>query len=42
MRWAVKGLIPVGFGLLALQTLGGLIKLVFVERERRAADTQHV
>jgi TRAP-type mannitol/chloroaromatic compound transport system permease small subunit len=42
MRWAVKALIPVGFGLLVLQTLGGLIKLVLVERERRTAEPQHV
>jgi TRAP-type mannitol/chloroaromatic compound transport system permease small subunit len=41
-RWLVKGLIPVGFGLLVLQTLGGLIKLVLVERERRAAEQAHV
>jgi TRAP-type mannitol/chloroaromatic compound transport system permease small subunit len=42
MRWAVKGLIPLGFSLLALQTVGGLIKLVLVERERRAASQPHV
>jgi TRAP-type mannitol/chloroaromatic compound transport system permease small subunit len=38
-RWAIKGLIPLGFGLLALQTVGGLLKL-FVEEDRRrsAAD----
>ena len=33
-RWAVKGLIPVGFGLLALQTLGALMRLVLIERQR--------
>jgi TRAP-type mannitol/chloroaromatic compound transport system permease small subunit len=38
MRWAVKGLIPVGFALLALQTLGALMKLVLLERERRAGE----
>jgi TRAP-type mannitol/chloroaromatic compound transport system permease small subunit len=36
-RWAVKGLIPLGFGLLALQTLGALLRLFFEERQRRAA-----
>jgi TRAP-type mannitol/chloroaromatic compound transport system permease small subunit len=35
MRWAVKGLIPLGFALLALQQMGGLLKLFIVERERR-------
>jgi TRAP-type mannitol/chloroaromatic compound transport system permease small subunit len=34
MRWAVKGLIPLGFGLLALQQIGALLKLFVVERER--------
>jgi TRAP-type mannitol/chloroaromatic compound transport system permease small subunit len=33
-RWAVKGLIPLGFGLLALQTVGALLRLVFVEKQR--------
>jgi TRAP-type mannitol/chloroaromatic compound transport system permease small subunit len=37
MRWAVKGLIPVGFGLLALQTLGALMRLVLQERARLEA-----
>ncbi len=37
MRWAVKGLIPFGFGLLALQTVGALMRLVLVERQRREA-----
>ena len=36
-RWAVKGLIPVGFGLLALQTLGALMRLVIEERARQEA-----
>jgi TRAP-type mannitol/chloroaromatic compound transport system permease small subunit len=33
-RWAVKGLIPLGFGLLALQTVGALMRLVLIERQR--------
>ena len=33
-RWAVKGLIPLGFGLLALQTVGALMRLVLLERQR--------
>jgi TRAP-type mannitol/chloroaromatic compound transport system permease small subunit len=37
MRWAVKGLIPLGFALLALQQIGALLKLFIVERERREA-----
>jgi TRAP-type mannitol/chloroaromatic compound transport system permease small subunit len=37
MRWAVKGLIPLGFGLLALQQVGALLRLVIVERQRREA-----
>lgn len=37
MRWAVKGLIPLGFVLLALQTVGALMRLVLVERQRREA-----
>jgi len=36
-RWAVKGLIPLGFGLLALQTLGALLRLFFEEHQRRVA-----
>ena len=36
-RWAVKGLIPLGFGLLALQTLGALMRLFVDERLRQAA-----
>ena len=42
MRWAVKGLIPLGFGLLVLQTVAALARLVLVERERRAAEAPHV
>jgi TRAP-type mannitol/chloroaromatic compound transport system permease small subunit len=37
MRWAVKGLIPLGFALLALQQIGALLKLFIVERERQRA-----
>lgn len=37
-RWAVKGLIPVGFGLLALQTVGALMRLVVIERTRLEAE----
>ncbi len=33
-RWAVKGLIPLGFGLLLLQALGALMKLILEERMR--------
>lgn len=33
-RWAVKGLIPVGFGLLLLQTVGTLMRMI-VEEGRR-------
>jgi TRAP-type mannitol/chloroaromatic compound transport system permease small subunit len=36
-RWAVKGLIPLGFGLLALQTVGALLKLFIEERQRLGA-----
>lgn len=36
-RWAVKGLIPLGFALLALQTVAALLRLVFEERARRGA-----
>lgn len=37
-RWAVKGLIPLGFGLLMLQQLGALVRLVAIEGQRREAD----
>jgi TRAP-type mannitol/chloroaromatic compound transport system permease small subunit len=37
-RWVVKGLIPIGFGLLALQQLGALVRLVMLERQRREAE----
>ena len=33
-RWAVKGLIPLGFGLLALQSLAALCRRVLEERVR--------
>ena len=31
-RWAIKGLIPVGFGLLALHAVASLCRLVLAER----------
>ena len=34
MRWAVKGLIPLGFALLALQQVGALLRLFIARRER--------
>ena len=37
MRWLVKGLIPLGFGLLAVQTLGALLKRFVDERARLEA-----
>lgn len=40
MRWAVKGLIPLGFGLLALQQAAALLRLFIVERQRRQ-ETPH-
>jgi len=36
-RWAVKGLIPLGFGLLALQTVGALLRQVILEKQRLEA-----
>ena len=36
-RWAVKGLIPLGFALLALQTAAALLRLLMEERARRGA-----
>ena len=44
-RWAVKGLIPLGFSLLLLQTLGALIKLCLEEQQRvqaTGAKASHV
>lgn len=38
-RWAVKGLIPLGFGLLVLQCLAALARLVVAERLRQHAGT---
>ena len=35
LRWMVKGLIPIGFTLLALQALAALLRLVLKERQRR-------
>ena len=35
LRWAVKGLIPLGYGLLALQSVGALLRLV-LERSRQS------
>jgi TRAP-type mannitol/chloroaromatic compound transport system permease small subunit len=34
LRWVVKGLIPVGFALLALQSLGALIRRLVEEQQR--------
>ena len=34
LRWVVKGLIPVGFALLALQSLGALIRRLVDEQQR--------
>ncbi len=34
-RWAIKSLIPIGFGLLALQTVGALMRFVVIERLRQ-------
>jgi TRAP-type mannitol/chloroaromatic compound transport system permease small subunit len=35
LRWLVKGLIPIGFTLLALQSLAALLRLLLKERLRR-------
>jgi TRAP-type mannitol/chloroaromatic compound transport system permease small subunit len=40
MRWLVKGLIPLGYGLLALQSVGALLRLI-LDRSK-AAESQHV
>jgi TRAP-type mannitol/chloroaromatic compound transport system permease small subunit len=37
LRWMVKGLIPIGFTLLALQALAALLRRVLKERQRRGA-----
>ncbi len=34
-RWAIKGLIPVGFSLVALQTVGALLRDHLAEQERQ-------
>jgi TRAP-type mannitol/chloroaromatic compound transport system permease small subunit len=41
LRWAVKALIPLGFGLLALQQLAALLRLFILERQR-LNNTAHV
>jgi TRAP-type mannitol/chloroaromatic compound transport system permease small subunit len=33
-RWAIKGMIPVGFGLVALMSVAALLRLVLIERQR--------
>lgn len=33
MRWIVKGLIPLGYGLLALQSVGALLRLLHFRRQ---------
>jgi len=40
-RWAVKGLIPIGFGLVSLQTVAALLRLVITERARRSGDSDN-
>jgi TRAP-type mannitol/chloroaromatic compound transport system permease small subunit len=40
MRWLVKGLIPLGYGLLALQSVGALLRLI-LDRSK-AAESHHV
>jgi TRAP-type mannitol/chloroaromatic compound transport system permease small subunit len=40
MRWLVKGLIPLGYGLLALQSVGALLRLI-LDRSK-AAEIHHV
>ena len=40
MRWVVKGLIPLGYGLLALQSVGALLRLI-LDRSQ-AAESHHV
>lgn len=36
-RWAIKGMLPVGFALLALQSAAALMRQVLVERQRQEA-----
>ena len=40
LRWVVKGLIPLGYGLLALQSVGALLRLI-LDRSQ-AAESHHV
>jgi TRAP-type mannitol/chloroaromatic compound transport system permease small subunit len=40
LRWVVKGLIPLGYGLLALQSVGALLRLL-LDRSQ-AAESHHV
>lgn len=40
LRWVVKGLIPLGYGLLALQSVGAFLRLI-LDRPK-AAESQHV
>jgi TRAP-type mannitol/chloroaromatic compound transport system permease small subunit len=42
LRWVVKALIPLGFALLALQTLAAGARLVLQERERTRQEPRHV
>jgi TRAP-type mannitol/chloroaromatic compound transport system permease small subunit len=39
-RWIVKGLIPLGYGLLALQSVGALLRLI-IERVKQV-ESRHV
>jgi TRAP-type mannitol/chloroaromatic compound transport system permease small subunit len=39
-RWVVKGLIPLGYGLLALQSVGALLRLI-LDRSQ-PAESHHV
>lgn len=38
-RWIVKGLIPLGYGLLALQSVGALLRLLQTRRDTHSART---
>ena len=40
-RWALKALIPVGYGLLVLQSVGALLRL-FVDRTKSVEAARHV
>jgi TRAP-type mannitol/chloroaromatic compound transport system permease small subunit len=39
-RWIVKGLIPLGYALLALQSVGAMLRLLHVRRQQ--AESRHV